>query len=196
MSTPDNPWATSSERLRECGPVHLPAGFCAYVSFSPTVPLATQQPFQVVQSSQPVQPVIGMPTSIQTAIRMLQPYYPDDTTAKIAGSFWESFERATVGLDDVLRLSAFRECLKGTTGEQWWAHSRIENFDALKTRFYNQFICQTPQQRIELLKKTTRSQGMSAKVWSDLISRLCDDTRCYDLDLRYQYFLSGLRNRE
>ncbi|POM74055.1 Retrovirus-related Pol Polyprotein [Phytophthora palmivora] len=101
-----------------------------------------------------------------------------------------------MGLDDALRLSAFRECLKGKTGEQWWAHSRIDAFDTLKTRFYNQFICQTPQQRIELLKKTTRSRGMSAEVWGDLISRLCDDARCYDSDMRYQYFLSGLRNRE
>ncbi|POM71418.1 Hypothetical protein PHPALM_12023 [Phytophthora palmivora] len=127
---------------------------------------------------------------------MLQPFYSDDTTAERAGSFWDAFERATMGLDDALQLSAFRECLKGKAGEQWWVHSRIDDFDTLKTRFYNQFICQTPQQRIELLKKTTRSRGMSAEVWGDLISRLCDDARCYDSDMRYQYFLSGLRNRE
>ncbi|OWZ00159.1 hypothetical protein PHMEG_00028718, partial [Phytophthora megakarya] len=137
-----------------------------------------------------------MPTSIRNALQMLQPFYSDDATAERGGSFWEAFERATVGLDDVLRLSAFRDRLKGKAGEQWWAHSRIDDFETLKTRFYNRFICQTPQQRIELLKKTIRTRGMSAEVWGDLISKLCDDACCYDPDMRYQYFLSGLRNRD
>ncbi|KAE9272436.1 hypothetical protein PR003_g30200, partial [Phytophthora rubi] len=37
---------------------------------------------------------------------------------------------------------------------------------------------------------------MSAEVWGDLISGLCDEAQCYDAEMRYQYFLSGLRNKE
>ncbi|GMF41611.1 unnamed protein product [Phytophthora fragariaefolia] len=37
---------------------------------------------------------------------------------------------------------------------------------------------------------------MSAEVWGDLISSLCDAAQCYDAEMRYQYFLSGLRNKE
>ncbi|GMF31417.1 unnamed protein product [Phytophthora fragariaefolia] len=37
---------------------------------------------------------------------------------------------------------------------------------------------------------------MSAEVWRDLIQELCDEAECFDPRMRYQYFLSGLRNRE
>ncbi|KAE8912535.1 hypothetical protein PF003_g3846 [Phytophthora fragariae] len=37
---------------------------------------------------------------------------------------------------------------------------------------------------------------MSANVWGDLISGLCNEAQCYDPQMRYQYFLWGLRNRE
>ncbi|OWZ05166.1 hypothetical protein PHMEG_00022795 [Phytophthora megakarya] len=47
----------------------------------------------------------------------------------------------TVGLNDALRLSVFRERLKGKPGEEWWMYSHIEDFETLKTRFHNQFIC-------------------------------------------------------
>ncbi|OWY92419.1 hypothetical protein PHMEG_00038594, partial [Phytophthora megakarya] len=62
----------------------------------------------------------------------------------------------------------------GKTGEDWWMYSRIDDFDTLRTRFYNQFICQTPLQMIERLKNAKRSKGMSAEVWGDVISNLCD----------------------
>jgi hypothetical protein len=138
----------------------------------------------------------GMPSSIKNAVRMIQPFYSDGSTVEKALSFWDSFERATVGLTDTVRLSAFRECLKGKTGENWWMYSQIQDFETLRRRFHNQFICQTPLQMIERLKSTRRSRGMSAEVWGDQISSLCDAAQCYDPQMRYQYFLSGLRNSE
>ncbi|OWY90727.1 hypothetical protein PHMEG_00041011, partial [Phytophthora megakarya] len=105
-------------------------------------------------------------------------------------------ERATVGLNDAVRLNAFRVLLKGKTGEDWWMYSRIEDFLTLKTRFYNQFICLTPLQMIERLKNAKRSKGMSVEVWGDVISNLCDSAQVTDPQMRYQYFLAGLRNQE
>ncbi|GMF45766.1 unnamed protein product [Phytophthora fragariaefolia] len=46
------------------------------------------------------------------------------------------------------------------------------------------------------LKDDEAFEGMSAEVWGDLISSLCDAAQCYDAEMRYQYFLSGLRNKE
>ncbi|POM75740.1 Hypothetical protein PHPALM_7116 [Phytophthora palmivora] len=37
---------------------------------------------------------------------------------------------------------------------------------------------------------------MSAEVWGDLISGLCDAAHCCDPQMRYQYFLAGLRNKD
>ncbi|GMF61004.1 unnamed protein product [Phytophthora fragariaefolia] len=37
---------------------------------------------------------------------------------------------------------------------------------------------------------------MSAEVWGDLIPSLCDAAQCYDPEMRYQYSLSDLRNKE
>ncbi|KAE8964458.1 hypothetical protein PF011_g28656 [Phytophthora fragariae] len=127
---------------------------------------------------------------------MIQPFYSDSASVDKARTFWDAFDRATEGLEDALRLSAFRECLKGKAGEQWWMYSQINDFETLRTRFHNQFICQTPLQMIERLKSTKRSKGMSAEVWGDLISSLCDAAQCYDAEMRYQFFLSGLRNKE
>eukprot|EP00644_Phytophthora_capsici_P000684 jgi/Phyca11/109181/e_gw1.16.686.1 len=95
---------------------------------------------------------------------MIQPFYSDNSSVDKARTFWSAFERATEGLDDSIRLSAFRECLKGKTGEEWWTYSQINDFATLKTRFHNQFICQTPLQMIERLKTAKRSRGMSAEV--------------------------------
>eukprot|EP00644_Phytophthora_capsici_P008875 jgi/Phyca11/102129/e_gw1.6.939.1 len=127
---------------------------------------------------------------------MIQPFYSDNSSVDKARTFWSAFEKATEGLDDTIRLSAFRECLKGKTGEEWWTYSQINDFATLKTRFHNQFICQTPLQMIERLKIAKRSRGMSAEVWADLISSLCDEAQNFDPEMRYQYFLSGLRNRK
>ncbi|OWZ08405.1 hypothetical protein PHMEG_00019059 [Phytophthora megakarya] len=84
----------------------------------------------------------------------------------------------------------------GKTGEDWWMYSRIDGFDTLRTRFYNQFICQTPLQMIERLKNAKCSKGMSAEAWGDVISNLCDAAQVVDPQMRYQYVLAGLRNKE
>ncbi|KAE8911248.1 hypothetical protein PF005_g4988 [Phytophthora fragariae] len=60
----------------------------------------------------------GMPSNIRNAIKMIQPFYSDSTTVDKARTFWNAFERATEGVEDALRLSAFRECLMGKAGEQ------------------------------------------------------------------------------
>ncbi|KAE9052764.1 hypothetical protein PF010_g33108, partial [Phytophthora fragariae] len=127
---------------------------------------------------------------------MIQPFYSEGSTVEKARAFWNAFERATVGLEEQLRLSAFRECLKGKTAEDWWMYSLFPDFETLRTRFHNQFVCLTPLQMIERLKNAKRTKGMSAEVWGDLISGLCNEAQCYDPQMRYQYFLSGLRNRE
>ncbi|GMF49357.1 unnamed protein product [Phytophthora fragariaefolia] len=138
----------------------------------------------------------GMPSHIKNAVRMIQPFYSDNSTVDKARACWVSFERATVGLEESLRLSAFRECLKGKTGEEWWMYSRIDDFETLRVRFHNQCICLTPLQMIEHLKNTKSSRGMSAEVWGDLIQGLCDEAQCFDPRMHYQYFLLGLRNKE
>ncbi|OWZ08564.1 hypothetical protein PHMEG_00018867 [Phytophthora megakarya] len=51
-------------------------------------------------------------------------------------------------------------------------YSRIDDFDTLRIRFYNQFICRTPLQMIERFKNAKRSNGMSAEVWGSLPSSL------------------------
>ncbi|OWY92301.1 hypothetical protein PHMEG_00038757 [Phytophthora megakarya] len=138
----------------------------------------------------------GLPPSVKNAVRMIQPFYSENATVEKARSFWNSFERATNGLSDSVRLSAFRVLLKRKTGEDWWMYSRIEDFATLRTRFYNQFICQTPLQMIERLKNAKRSKGMSVEVWADVISNLCDAAQVVNPQMRYQYFLAGLRNSE
>ncbi|ETO71427.1 hypothetical protein F444_12245 [Phytophthora nicotianae P1976] len=115
----------------------------------------------------------GMSSHIKSAVRMIQPFYSDVSLVEKKRTFWEAFERTTKGLSEPLRLSAFRE-----------------------TRFHNQFVFQTPLQMIERLKTTKRSKGMSAEVWGDQISSLCDGAQCFNPQMRYQYFLSGLRNSE
>ncbi|KAE9200826.1 hypothetical protein PF005_g15200 [Phytophthora fragariae] len=56
----------------------------------------------------------------------------ENSTVDKTRAFWDAFERATVGLDESLRLSAFRECLKGKPGEEWWMYSKIEDFETLR----------------------------------------------------------------
>ncbi|KAG6612823.1 uncharacterized protein IUM83_03317 [Phytophthora cinnamomi] len=138
----------------------------------------------------------GMPSHIKNGGRMIQPFHLDNATVDKAKLFWDSFVRATAGLEKQLRISAFRECLKGKPAEEWWMYSKIDSFETLRVRFHNQFICLSPLQQIERLKTTKRSLGMSAEVWGDLVKSLCDEAQCFDPSMRYQYFLSGLRNRE
>ncbi|KAE9277994.1 hypothetical protein PF008_g28722 [Phytophthora fragariae] len=163
---------------------------------APMQPPVTNAPTPATGTAATAYRFSGMPSHVKNAVRMIQPFYSENSTVAKARSFWDPFERATLGLDESLRLSAFRECLKGKLGEEWWMYSRIEDFETLRVRFHNQFICLTPLQMIERLKNTKHSRGMSAEVWGDLIQGLCDETQCFDPRMRYQYFLSGLRNKE
>ncbi|KAE9018352.1 hypothetical protein PF011_g6296 [Phytophthora fragariae] len=184
--------SVSSSGLPNPTPVGFSGGFTLGTAYQPS-------PGGQVQSSTGATIVTsygGMPSRIKNAVKMIQPFYSDGSTVEKARAFWNAFERATVGLEEQLRLSAFRECLKGKTAEEWWMYSMIPDFETLRTRFHNQFVCLTPLQMIERLKNAKRTKGMSAEVWGDLISGLCDEAHCYDPQMRYQYFLSGMRNKE
>ncbi|KAG6958818.1 hypothetical protein JG688_00010357 [Phytophthora aleatoria] len=50
----------------------------------------------------------GMPSSEKNAARMIQPSYSDKSTVGKDQSFWNGFERATTGLNEAVRLRAFR----------------------------------------------------------------------------------------
>ncbi|EGZ24442.1 hypothetical protein PHYSODRAFT_284928 [Phytophthora sojae] len=126
----------------------------------------------------------GMPSHINNAVRMIQPFHSDHATADKAKLFWDPFARATTGLEEQLRISVFRECLKGKPAEEWWMYSKIDSFETLRIPFHNQFICLSPLQLIERLKTTKRPAACPPR---------CG---CFDPTMRYQYFLSGLRNRE
>ncbi|KAE9112702.1 hypothetical protein PF007_g11009 [Phytophthora fragariae] len=158
------------------------------VSSTPAQPAVTNGPTPATGTAAAYR-FSGMPSHIKNAVRMIQPFYSENSTVDKARAFWEAFERATVGLDESLRLSAFREWLKGKPGEEWWMYSRIEDFETLRVRFHNQFICLSPLQMIERLINTKRSRGMSAEVWGDLIQGLCDEAQCFDPRMRYQYLV-------
>lgn len=91
-------------------------------------------------------------------------------------------------------MTVFRRCMKSKTGEDWWSHSRIHDFDTLRVRFHNRFLCISPPQMMERLKTTKRSRGKSVEEWADRIRDLCDEASIFDPLMRYQYFLSGIRN--
>ncbi|KAI9990785.1 hypothetical protein PInf_018363 [Phytophthora infestans] len=137
-----------------------------------------------------------MPSSIKNTVRLIQRFYSDGVSVEKAKTFWDAFERATVGLDEPIRLSVFRECLKSKPGEEWWLYSQIDKLDTLRMHFHNHFICHMPLQMFEHLKTTKRSKGMSAEFWGDPVSGLCDAAQCYDSQMRYQFFMSSLRNKE
>ncbi|RAW23621.1 hypothetical protein PC110_g19949 [Phytophthora cactorum] len=62
----------------------------------------------------------GMASHIKNAVRIIQPFYSDGSSVEKFRTFWKAFERSTEGLVEPLRLSVFRECLKGKAGEDWW----------------------------------------------------------------------------
>ncbi|KAG3174916.1 hypothetical protein C6341_g9679 [Phytophthora cactorum] len=49
-------------------------------------------------------------------------------------------------------------------------YSHIYDFETLRRRFHNQFMCQTPLQMIERLKNAKREKGMTAEFWVDFVS--------------------------
>lgn len=137
---------------------------------------------------------VGLRSSVKNAVDMINPFYSDGYTVERARNFWSEFERITRGMDDDLRLTVFRRCLKGKTGEDWWTHSRIRDFGTLRVRFHNRFMCISPPQMMERLKNAKRSRGESAEEWGDRMNELCDEASLSDPLMRYQYFLGGIRN--
>lgn len=137
---------------------------------------------------------VGIRSSVKNAVDMINPFYSDGYTVERARTFWAEFERITRGMDDDLRMTVFRRCMKGKTGEDWWSHSRITDFETLRVRFHNRFLCISPPQMMERLKTTKRTRGESVEEWADRIRDLCDEASIFDPLMRYQYFLSGIRN--
>ncbi|KAE9120094.1 hypothetical protein PF006_g18209 [Phytophthora fragariae] len=102
------------------------------VSSTPAHPPVTNAPTPATGTAATAYRFSGMPSQIKNAVRMVQPFNSKNSTVDKARAFWDAFERATVGLDESLRLSAFRECLKGKPGEEWWMDSKIEDFETLR----------------------------------------------------------------
>ncbi|KAJ8525990.1 hypothetical protein ON010_g15193 [Phytophthora cinnamomi] len=171
--------------------VYSPYGRCPALSPTYQQPgYGVQTPLSQVAPPPPSQAATvnsygGMPSHIKNAVKMIQPFYSDNATVDKAKAFWDAFVRVTEGLDELLRITAFRECSKGKTAVDWWMYSKIDNFETLRIRFHNQFVCLTPRQLIERLESTKRSHGMSAEVWGDLVQSLCDEAQCFDPQIRY-----------
>ncbi|KAG3141244.1 hypothetical protein PI126_g15590 [Phytophthora idaei] len=51
-------------------------------------------------------------------------------------------------------------------------------------------------QMVERLKNAKREKGMSAEVWGNLVSSFCDAVQVTNPQMRHQYFIDGLRNKE
>ncbi|KAG3085178.1 hypothetical protein PI124_g20858 [Phytophthora idaei] len=99
-------------------------------------------------------------------------------------------------MDGQMRLTAFEECLKGKVGQEWWYNSRIDSFEALRVRFHNRFIFQTPEQLWNWFKAAKRNRGESAEEWGDRIATMCEALNYYEPRMRYEFFLDGMRNKQ
>ncbi|OWY92219.1 hypothetical protein PHMEG_00038864, partial [Phytophthora megakarya] len=105
----------------------------------------------------------GAATELRNAVKVILPFQSEKASYERAAAFWRSFEKCTNGMRDDLRLTAFEQCLKGKTGQEWWYNSRIENFRQLKDRFHNRFLSQTPAQMWNRLKSAKRNRDESAE---------------------------------
>ncbi|KAI9996968.1 hypothetical protein PInf_000266 [Phytophthora infestans] len=141
-------------------------------------------------------PVVGIPNELRNAVKVIVPFYSDTATSERAAAFWRSFEKCTVGMDDQMRLTAFKQCVKGKKGQEWWYNSRIDSFELLRSRFHNRFICLTPTQSWARLKTAARKRGESAEEWGDRLSTICDAFNMPDPRMRYEFFLEGIRNKQ
>jgi hypothetical protein len=97
-------------------------------------------------------PMIGVPNELRNAVKVIVPFHSESASSERAAAFWRSLEKCTFGMDDQMRLTAFEQCLKGKVGLEWWYNSQIDSFEALRVRFHNRFICQTPAQLWNQLK--------------------------------------------
>ncbi|ETP16420.1 hypothetical protein F441_08963 [Phytophthora nicotianae CJ01A1] len=82
-------------------------------------------------------PILGIPTELQKAVKVIVPFYSDTATSERAATFWRLLEKFPQGIDGQKRLSAFEQCLKGKA-EEWWYNCRIDSFE---TQQVNRFIC-------------------------------------------------------
>ncbi|KAG3092338.1 hypothetical protein PI125_g17149 [Phytophthora idaei] len=99
-------------------------------------------------------------------------------------------------MDGQMGLTAFEQCLKGKVGQEWWYNSRIDSFEALRVRFHNRFICQTPAQLWNRLKADKRNRGETAEEWGDRIATMCEALNYYESRMRYEFFMDGLRSKQ
>eukprot|EP00644_Phytophthora_capsici_P008768 jgi/Phyca11/131854/e_gw1.118.16.1 len=141
-------------------------------------------------------PYIGIPTELRNAVKVIVPFYSDTATSERAAAFWSSFERCTYGMDDQMRLTAFEQCLMGKVDQAWWYNSVIRDFETLRVKLYNRFICQTPGQLWERLKTAKRNRGESAEEWGDRIAKMCDALNYHEPRMRFEFFLGGIRNKQ
>ncbi|KAG3207348.1 hypothetical protein PC128_g160 [Phytophthora cactorum] len=141
-------------------------------------------------------PIIGIPTELRNAVKVIVPFYSDTATSERAAAFWRSFEKCAYGMDGQMRLTAFEQCLKGKVGQEWWYNSRTDSFEALRVRFHNHFICHTPAQLWNQHKAAKRNRGESAEEWGDRIATMCEALNYYEPRMRYELFLDGLRNKQ
>ncbi|ETO58790.1 hypothetical protein F444_22826 [Phytophthora nicotianae P1976] len=143
----------------------------------------------------------GMAPLINSATpRARTPVVPSSTSAASSGSAWNApFTETPAGWEAFYTQSGWPGTPSTTSGGPYGPGGPggpINDFETTRTRFHNQFVCQTPLQLIERLQTTKRFKGMSAEVWGDQVSSLCDAAQCFDPQMRYEYFLSGLRNSE
>ncbi|ETO75182.1 hypothetical protein F444_09187 [Phytophthora nicotianae P1976] len=69
------------------------------------------------------EPIVGIPTELRNAVKVIVPFYSDTATSERAAAFWRSFEKCTHGMDGLMRLTAFEQCLNGKIGQEWWYNS-------------------------------------------------------------------------
>ncbi|KAG6954353.1 hypothetical protein JG688_00012404 [Phytophthora aleatoria] len=107
-----------------------------------SLPPATISPPTLGGSTAPVkyEPKVGgygngMPSCVKNAVRMIQSFYSDKSTVEKSQSFWNASVKANTCLNETARLSVFRECLKGKTGENRWMYSPINEFETPRRGF-------------------------------------------------------------
>ncbi|KAG3234367.1 hypothetical protein PI124_g20574 [Phytophthora idaei] len=89
-------------------------------------------------------PIIGIPTELRNAVKVIVPFYSDTTTSERAAAFWRSFEKCTYGMDGQMRLTALSSASR------------------------------TPAQLWNRLKAAKRNRGESAEEWGDRIATMCE----------------------
>ncbi|KAI9986185.1 hypothetical protein PInf_025100 [Phytophthora infestans] len=167
-----------------------------YATPHPTAPMAQCAEREPNDYGRGLAPMVGIPNELRNAVKVTVPFYSDTASSERAAAFWRSFEKCTMGMDDQLRLTAFEHCLKGKKGQEWWYNSRIHNFESLRSRFHNRFVCLTPAQTWTRLKTAARKRGESAEEWSDRLETICDALNLPEPRMRYEFFLEGIRNKQ